>query len=46
MVLIAFILFLFEVDEAKIYRNGGEVEVISIELMNLPAESGKLSVKM
>jgi hypothetical protein len=37
---------LFEVDEAKIYRNAGEVEVISIDTINLPSESGKESVKM
>jgi hypothetical protein len=46
MVLIAFILFLFEVDEAKIYRIASVVDVFSIEQYNLPAESGKQSVKM
>jgi hypothetical protein len=46
MVVIAFILFLFEVDEAKIYRIARVVDVFSIEQYNLPAESGKQSVKM
>ena len=40
-VLIAFILFFFEIDEAKIYRNAGEVDKISIDATNLPSEGGK-----